>query len=228
MAYNDSKDWLDAPEQRDTIDTLVEIVKLKASSAIVFDSSRDALYYQQYISNIRHGVQVHYPHLSEIVLAIRTWRTNDYDNGRFTVNVGIPSPQNYNKPRTGKSQRHRRLPPPTAQGRPPIPLRGMSSSMAVLKSQGISAIEPMVGLEEETFECEDTEDKDLIALTPIIRTNADGLKAQLIRFTNCSLEPTTIATFMTGMPEWTIEDADPTTGETVVKLLLRRKDQTNG
>lgn len=227
MGYNESRQWLD--EQQEVIASLVNIAKVKGVSQVTHDNLHDALRYQFFIQNVKRGLQIHYPHYADVALAIRTWIDRDYDNQRFTVNVGIPS-GNYFKPRKGKAQKNKHLPPPTVQGRPPVAVRtgygvGLDTKWDITEAMLAASTKPDG---EETFECEDTQDADLVALTPIIRTNADGLKAQLIRFTNCSLEPATIAAFMTGMPEWTIEDADPTTGETVVKLLLRRKDQTNG
>lgn len=216
MGYNDSKEWID--EQADNVKMLVEIVRVGGVSEVVFDNSRDALYYQQYISNIRRGLQIHYPQYSDVALAVRTWRVNDYDNGKFVVYVGIPA-GNYNKPRQGKSSRSRRLPPPTAQGRPPVPLRaGLSSAPAYGKQWSEATTIPTDDINEVDVLMDNTD--FVLALV----SGAEITTTKQLVFKATKLTTQAVQVMMEQIPHWTVEDSTVDEVGIVTTLTLRRME----
>lgn len=230
MAYNYDKDWL--VRQDETIKLLLKLADQQGEAVYSFDNPNERANYSSYLCNVKASLALHYPTYANVHRVLRTWTDIDHTTGSFILHVGTLNNYHAGARQTKGRKGQTKMVDLKLRGATPTgATMSTPSALSVLQPYGITVPTPVaetVDPDAETFECEDTQDADLVKLTPIIRTNADGLKAQLIRFTNCSLEPTTIATFMTGMPEWTIEDADPTTGETVVKLLLRRKDQTNG
>lgn len=91
MAYNYSKEWLDA--RKEDVVKLSEAATRRQTLEFTSDSAAQLQNQRAYVNNLLASIAVYYPHLANIRQILRTWIAYNKETGEWTLFVGPPLTQ---------------------------------------------------------------------------------------------------------------------------------------
>ena len=223
MAYNYSKQWLDA--QGELVTDLVALARSKDVASVEFDDYDKADAFRFRVRNVLASLALHYPHFKDVTRAIRTWKEIDHSTSIMRIHIGTEN--NYRA--ASRATKTPRMVPLRLRGSHPTgPLMG-STSVAQHKPArelvGADPVPPPAEPEgsEDIFVYEDVLSLETAreVLKPILNI-VDLRHSMVMEFPNLQMTPDEVRAMADSLEDWAI---DPISD--MSKLVLRRRSTSD-